>query len=43
MKYFCDCALKGERAELGSLEFALSMMKVYEAALISNGEKVEIL
>ena len=42
MKHFCDCALAGKPAELGSLEFALEMMKVYEAAMMSQGDRVEI-
>lgn len=42
LKYFCDCVLKGEHAERGSLEFALEVMKVYEAALISNGNRIDI-
>ena len=43
MKYFCDCVLDGRPAERGSLEFALHLMKVYEAALLSNGETVAIM
>ena len=31
MRYFCDCILEGKPAEQGSLEFALEVMKVYEA------------
>jgi predicted dehydrogenase len=42
MKYFCDCVLEGKQAEKGSLEFALDVMKVYEAALLSNGKRVVI-
>ena len=42
MKYFCDCILAGETAEQGSLEFALEVMRVYEAALLSNGQTVEV-
>jgi len=42
MRYFCDQALKGEPAEKGNLEFALEVMKVYEAALLSNGDRVDI-
>ena len=42
MRYFCDCILTGQEAETGSLEFALSMMKVYEAALVSDGNRIEI-
>lgn len=42
MRYFCDCVLEGKQAEQGSLEFALEVMKVYEAALLSEGNAVEI-
>ena len=42
MKYFCDCVLAGETAEQGSLEFALEVMRVYEAALLSNGQTVKV-
>ena len=42
MKYFCDCILTGVRSELGSLEFALDVMQVYEAALISQGKTVRL-
>jgi predicted dehydrogenase len=42
MRYFCDHALVGEPAERGSLEFALQVMKVYEAGLRSEGNRVEI-
>ena len=40
MHYFCDCILEGRTAEQGSLEFALEVMKVYEAGLRSEGERV---
>lgn len=40
MRYFCDCILEGKPAEHGSLEFALEVMKVYEAGLRSEGETV---
>lgn len=42
LRYFCDCALKRQSAERGSLEFALEVMKVYEAALLSNGDRVAV-
>jgi predicted dehydrogenase len=41
-RYFCDCALDGKPAEQGSLEFTLSLMRVYEAALTSQGSRIEI-
>ena len=40
MRYFCDRILAGETATRGSLEFALEVMKVYEAALLSNGSRI---
>lgn len=42
MRYFCDCIQEGKTAEKGSLEFALDVMKVYEAGLRSDGDKVLI-
>lgn len=42
MHYFCRQALANEPAEKGSLEFALDVMKVYEAALLSGGKRIEI-
>lgn len=42
LRYFCDCVLEDRTAEVGSLEFALSVMKVYEAALMSRGRRVAI-
>ena len=40
MMYFCQCVLTGRTPEQGSLEFALAIMKVYEAALLSEGKTV---
>ena len=42
LRYFCECILTGQEAEIGSLEFALSVMRVYEAALVSGGSRIEI-
>ena len=42
MSYFCDCILSGQPTELGSLEFALEVMQVYEAALHSDGHTVAV-
>ena len=42
LRYFCDCVLESTPAEKGSLEFALEVMKVYEAGLMSDGNRVEI-
>ena len=42
MRYFCDCVLKSTPAQKGSLEFALEVMKVYEAGLLSEGDRIEI-
>ena len=38
--HFCSCALAGKAAEKGSLEFALEVMRTYEAALCSHGNRV---
>jgi predicted dehydrogenase len=42
MKYFCDCILESKKPDLGSLEFGLDVMQVYEAALRSNGRTVTV-
>ncbi len=42
MMYFCDCVLQNRTAEKGTLEFSLEMMKVYEAALLSEGKTILI-
>ncbi|CAN5541553.1 hypothetical protein BH09PSE5_BH09PSE5_32180 [soil metagenome] len=42
MLYFCNQVLANQAAERGSLEFALQVMKVYEAALESQGRRVVI-
>lgn len=42
MCYFCDCILEEKPAEKGSLEFALEVMKVYEAGLLSEGDRVVV-
>lgn len=42
MRYFCDCVLEGRAPEIGNLEFALDVMRAYEAALLSNGDRVSI-
>jgi len=42
MAYFCDHVLNGQQPQIGSLDFALNLMKVYEAALRSKGDRVSI-
>ena len=42
MRYFCDCVLEGRAPEKGNLEFALELMRVYEAALVSEGGRVAL-
>jgi predicted dehydrogenase len=42
MRYFCDCILDGRPAQQGSLEFALSLMRTYEAALLSEGSRIKL-
>ena len=42
MRYFCDCVLEGQPAQQGSLEFALSLMRTYEAALLSGGRRIPL-
>ena len=40
MKYFCDCILEHREASIGSLEFALRLMQVHVAVLLSKGKRV---
>lgn len=40
MMHFCECVLNSKTPERGTLEFALEMMKVYEAALLSDGKTI---
>lgn len=42
MRYFCDCALQGVPAGQGSLEFALEVQRAYEAAMRSEGARIEL-
>lgn len=42
LREFCDSVLAGRQPELGSLEFALQVMKIYEAGLVSNGRRVTL-
>jgi predicted dehydrogenase len=42
MKHFCDCALSRTAPEVGSLEFTLEVMQVYEAGLRSAGKTVRV-
>jgi predicted dehydrogenase len=41
-KYFCDCLLEGKKPVTGSLEQALEIMRIYEAALLSRGQPVKL-
>lgn len=42
LAYFCQCVLEGVPAVEGSLEFALELMRVYEAGLMSEGTAVAV-
>ena len=42
MRYFCDCVLNGLSPQIGSLEFALELTKVYESLLISDGTRIAV-
>lgn len=42
LKHFCDCVIDHQQPQKGSLEFALEVMRVYEAALLSNGQRILI-
>jgi predicted dehydrogenase len=39
---FCDAALHKRPVQIGTLELALEVMRVYEAAMVSDGEPVPI-
>lgn len=39
---FCRAALEGTPPATGTLEFAISVQKVYEAALLSDGQRVAV-
>lgn len=42
MMHFCECVLGKVPAEKGTLEFALELMKVYEAVLLSGGKTIHL-
>lgn len=42
MLYFCNCILEARPPETGSLSFALQVMDIYEAALLSEGQRVPL-
>jgi predicted dehydrogenase len=42
MLYFCEHVLNGTQPEIGSLDFSLEVMNIYEAALLSQGDRVAI-
>jgi predicted dehydrogenase len=42
MDYFCQCVRSRSAAQRGSLEFALQVMQVYEAAFRSTGQRVKV-
>lgn len=42
LAHFCEAILEERPATIGTLEFALQLTRVYEAALLSDGRAVEI-
>lgn len=42
LMHFCECVLENKPATRGTLEFALMVMKVYEAGLLSDGRRLAI-
>jgi predicted dehydrogenase len=42
MRYFCDCVLENRSAEEGTLEFAHTIMKIYEAGIMSEGARIQL-
>ena len=42
LRDFCDAILEDRQVTIGSLEFALQVMQVYEAAMLSDGQPVAV-
>jgi predicted dehydrogenase len=42
MRHFCDSILENKPATQGTLEHALELMRVYEAALLSLGDRIPV-
>ena len=42
LSHFCECILEGHPATIGTLEAALAVTQVYETALESHGNRVEV-
>lgn len=42
LAHFCDSIIDKKPATIGTLEFALELMRVYEAALLSDGTPVKV-
>ena len=42
MRYFCECVLENRPAEEGTLEFAHTIMKIYEAGIMSEGARIQL-
>lgn len=42
LMHFCECVIEGRQPTLGTLEFAHEVMKVYEAGLLSGGQRVRL-
>lgn len=42
LAHFCEAIINKKPATIGTLEFALELMRVYEAALLSNGTPVKV-
>jgi predicted dehydrogenase len=40
--HFCECVLEDKIPERGTLEFALHVMRIYEAGFISDGQRIEV-
>jgi len=40
LMYFCECVLHNQLPQKGTLEFALEIMQVYEAALLSDNKTI---
>lgn len=42
LQHFCEAIIEGKQPTIGNLEFALELMRVYEAALLSDGTLINV-
>ena len=42
LEHFCACVLEGRQATIGDTAMALHLMQIYEAGLLSDGQRIEL-